>query len=760
MDRWTRVGLGVIAGAALGSTPGLGLASLVGSACAVLALRLMGLAPVVTELALGVLLGLAAPASVPLGPHLRGPASLVGVVVGAPMGREIDLEVGRAWRPGVGWRHQRGRVRVRLPRSLRVGPGDEVVAFGVAGPVQATVLPGAPDPVRAARRVGVRSLLRATVARRVGATSAPVPEVHGLLLALADGDRRRVAPEAVTLLRRTGTAHLLAISGFHVGLVATAGMALCRWPLRAVAGWWPAGVRTWPALLAGVCGAAVFAARVGLPVSAQRAVGLVALVALGVATGRHLVGASLLAVVATGVLVADPAAVAGPSFQLSFGAVAGLLTWGKALDRRLPPDLPWWTRPVTGGLVATCAATVGTLPAAAWWFQSVALWGPLANVLAVPWTALALVPPALAAVHGPALLAAPAAVVGAWSAEGLLAVLAWFDAPPLRPAVGPWGAVALLGVLGLARRPWHALLLVAGVLWARPLGPPAPRITWPDVGQGSAALAVWPDGRTVLVDGGPPWSGLASWLRRQGRTRLDTVVLSHGDADHLGGLLEVVEEFDVGELRVAGGPAELLEVARRRGIPVVDDPQARLHPGDPGPWRRPNDASLVEALEVGGWRVLLPGDIGREVEAGLARRVGEVDLLALAHHGSSSSTSAAWLDVLRPRLAVVQAGRGNPYGHPGHDVLRRLADRGVPVLRTDLLGTVELTLGDPPTLRCHRAGQGWRAVPLPVHGVPATATPPPRAPRRPPRSPATSRSSAPAAPRGRSRARRRRGRPP
>lgn len=614
-------------------------------------------------------LGLLVANSVPPGPVLEGPVALQGRVVAAPQGRRADLAVWACAEGGAPFLPCRGRVRVRFPEVPAIG--SSWVVRGRAYPPPRIGL-GGPQPADSARRVGVRSEVHARVARPLGGpTEPPSVEVgsRGVLAAVARGDRRGVDPRVWEVLRGTGTAHLLAISGFHVGVVAATVGLLVGWVSRRSAVLAPAGFHPawawWIGALAGV----VYAWSAGAPVSAQRAAGMVVLGAVGRSLSRRLDGWRFLVVVGVAVLAVDPSALVAPGFQLSFGAVVGLLRFGGPLQGALRP-----LGRVGDGLAASIAATLGTLPAAAWWFQTLAPTSPLANLVAVPWMAFAVAPLAATWAYGPEPLAGWAGQLGEGAVDLLLAVLARLVTEPLTPAVGATGAL-LLGAMFLRARPgWvgAVLLLVLG-LRARPRD--ALEVTFFDVGQGDAALVEHPDGRRWLVDGGRS-PRIVSALRRRGIRHLDRVIASHGDADHARGLEAVlcalsVDVLDVGRVE---GHESLLDAAARCDVPVV----AHGTVGETA-----NAASLVTRVESPWGSLLLTGDL----DAGSEHVLGPADVLKVPHHGSSTSSSGAMLDRVRPRLAVLSVGE-NRYGHPHAGVLERYAERGIPVVRTDELGTV------------------------------------------------------------------------
>lgn len=655
----------------------------------------------------GAALGLLIVATVPEGPALTGRVAVQGVVAGAAAGRRADVLVTR-WSAGDGWVESGGRLRVRF-RDGPPGPGTPVIVAGLAIEPSGGALPGAPDPVRALRLAKIRSELIADRWRVIGPTPDPpvARDATGMLRAVATGDRSGVDRATWMRLRRTGTSHLLAISGFHVGVVAGAVAALVLGIIRLLGAIRPVGVPTWPALVAGVVAAIAYAGAAGAPVSAQRAAGLLALAAIGKATGRSVEVLPLLGLVGLAVLLVDPSALTTPSMQLSFGAVVGLVRVSPLIQRTCPKDASWLRRWATGATAATVGATVGTLPPAAWWFQEIAPLSPLANLLAIPWMGFVIVPLAALTTWGPELLAVPAAWLGDHAVRLMLAALAPLDVAPVTPAVGPIGAVALVGLLIFVDRPMLCLVIFVLTTQLRVLPAGAPVVTFLDVGQGDAALVEWPDGRRWMIDGGPPGERVLQWLRRRGVRRLDVVVVTHGERDHAGGLLPVVSSLRVGEVWFSDphGLGELLDAAiiggaRLRHLPV--DAISPV-PGDAG---RVNDRSLVVAAPDG---VLFTGDIGARVEERLvAAGLSPASVLKVSHHGSRTSSSDDLLDAVRPVVAVASVGRGNRYGHPAQRVLARFRERGVAVWRTDEDGTVRVTVEDDALkVEGWRPGHGW-----------------------------------------------------
>lgn len=653
---------------------------------------------------LGLALGLLAVRTLGDGPALDGPLALHGTAIGAPTTHQVDIALARVRPLGGAWEEASGRVRVSV-RDVPPAPGTEVLVWGDAGPIDRPVLPGDPDPVRNARRTGVHTQVRAIGWAPLG-RAPPGPDVYdgvqhgGTLRAIAVGDRRAVDPATDALLRRTGTSHVLSVSGFHVGLLAWAAGGAVAAVLRSAAALSPRGVPLWPAYAAGALAGAWIAWAAGAPSAAQRAAYMTAAAAGAHAVGRRPDPLGLLGLSAIVVLAIDPGAVGTAGFQLSYGAMLGLI---RVTPRALAalPAARWPLSHVNEVLAATAGATLGTLPASAWWFQEIAPSAPLANVVALPWISVLVMPPALGAAFLPEPLATACAWLGNLTFDGLVTVLGAMATAPFTIALGPTVAFAATMILVLPRREVAALAaLLAITSVQRP--PTDPVITFLDVGQGAAAFARLPDGRTFLVDGGRG-TGVLRWLRREGVRHVDVVVASHGDADHAQGLLPVMENLHVGQLWLPAvdlGTAPLFVAAR------VQDTHIELKPPGivVGHGRSENDTSLV--LAIAG--VLFAGDLGGAAEDALPLGRLRADGLLVPHHGSKGSARDGLLDGLSPTLAVISAGRRNSYGHPHADVLGRLEARGVPVYRTDRDGTIEVRVTEAAWfVRTHVAGEGY-----------------------------------------------------
>ncbi len=691
-------------------------------ACAALALR-GGTAGTMALLAMAFLLGLAGPASLAQGPMVEGRVRVRGQVATGSSGRTTFLDLDAVAEATGEWKRARGRIELVFPEKAEA-PGTQVVAMGMARPIRGPSLPGAPDSAvysglsRARSKVYVKRWVVPEDSRSQS-PSFPAGEHPGLLRALVCGDRSEVEPEVLELFRNTGTAHLLAVSGLHIGLVATMAALTAGWLTRLAVFFWPLPPVRLAAATAAVLAAWAYGDMAGWSASASRAVVMTAMASLALCTERRADPWQLLGGACLVLVLWDPGCVTSPGWQLSFGAICGLLLVSPRLLRLMPPDLPSPLAWVGRATSASVAATLGTLPAAAWWFQDLSPVSPLANLLAVPLVGCLATPAALLSL----LLPAPLDTLALWVADRSLdLVLSWlglFQAPMLHPAVGGLGALLLLAALLLRRSPVAALTVAMLVLCLDVFPCDRLVLSFLAVGSGSATLVELPDGKRWLVDGGPSSQDVGAWLRRRGLNHLDAVVLTHPHRDHMNGLQEVLDTFKVDSFWSPRLPKEsesefsrLVRTARERGT-------ALKYPGDPGlPVLHPlpshgsggefsgNDESLVIFLQFGTHTVLLTGDIQEAAEAQVTRWIGPVDLLQVPHHGSASSSSPEFLEVARPRMAVISCGSTRP---PSPDVLSRY--RGVPLYRTDLDGTVQVSSdGWFLRVRTWKPGRGWRRL--------------------------------------------------
>jgi competence protein ComEC len=560
------------------------------------------------------------------------------------------------------------------------------------------------------------------VGRLRGLYGDRAPLVAALTLARREGLDRDLQDS----FARSGIAHLLAISGFHVGVIA--GIVLSA--LGAC------GVGARRRELGAASAAWVYVALIGFPDAACRAATMLALVALSRARGRPSarwapVGAALLLLVAV-----EPSKLSSPGFQLSFAGVAGLVAWSGPLSRAVRRPLGRrCPRELATAVAAGMAATLATLPVVAWHFERVSLVGIPATLVATPLVSLALSGALLSLALDFVSHTAASFVAG-----GVSVLLAALEVVARTSAAWPWanvwitrtsvaaGTCGLLVATWLARRPrigakarrlLVATYVASGVL-AWPLllalqGRGSLELLLIDVGQGDAIAIRTPLGRWLLVDAGPAGRDadprahvVVRALRARGVGRLEALVLTHPDLDHIGGAGPVLTSLDVRAVYDPGLPASkadyvtVLEAAAARGVPwraarageriEVDGVALQvLHPADSLPPNvESNATSVVIHLTYGQFDALLTGDAYTDVDRALAPTLGHLEVLKVGHHGSDTSTDSLLLARTRPELALISVGRMNRYGHPSPRVVARLERSGADVRRTDLEGTLSV----------------------------------------------------------------------
>jgi competence protein ComEC len=531
-----------------------------------------------------------------------------------------------------------------------------------------------------------------------------------LARALLLGDGNALPPLQREAMRRVGLAHLVAVSGLNVGMVATVFFALL---LRA-----PRGLR-----LAGtMAGVLAYALLVGPLPSLLRAL-LMAAVVLGALMLRRLPAAlNGLAVSCLLLVLLDPSWVEDLGFQLSVAATGGLLALSAPLRRCLRS-----LGPLATPLAVTLAAQLATLPWSLAAFGRLSPVSPLANLIAIPWSGVALVV-ALAWASLRLTIGAAADVILPLL-DLLAAPLAWLERLPASrwitwPQQAPWWCawamtVLLMTCILLPRPRWSVVarlgIVIAIVIGAWPrAAPAAPELVMIDVGQGDAILLR--DGNaTLLIDGGgwrrPGFGGrvLFPALTALGVRQLDVLAVTHPDSDHCGGAADLLRELPVGQV---WAPPGIADTPCGTSLHVRNTPYRELAAGDVARlarWRlrvlnperngqgADNHRSLVLLAEAVGRRALLTGDLDAAGEAALLRRWGaetlKCDLLKVAHHGSPSSSIPPFLRAAAPRLALISVGAGNAYGHPSPKVLVLLDRDRIPILRTDRDGMVRVQLG-------------------------------------------------------------------
>jgi competence protein ComEC len=556
--------------------------------------------------------------------------------------------------------------------------------------------------------------IRAAIAHHL-ATAIPNSSMLGIVQGLAVGDTQRIDSTQWRVFANTGTTHLMAISGLHIGMVAAliawlAGRLGRRLPLQrhriAV---------TDISSLSGMLAALAYSALAGFSVPTQRT-----LVMLLVYFGTRLLRREIritqgLAIALLGVLLVDPFAPLAAGFWLSFGAVAAIFL---ATSGRLAK--PTWSAEY---LQLQGAVTIGLLPFLIGAFGSVSLISPLVNLVAIPFFTFLVVPMVLEG----ALLLTINESLGTWCvqlAAGLLdwawPLLEWASRLPLAmwhlPQL-PLGIAALL-VIGcliaiapgiLATRLAGALLCLPAFLWQPTRPQPAGfDIAVLDVGQG-LAVVVTTQSHVLVYDAGPSFrSGrdtgelvVLPYLFSRGVRRVDTLVLSHGDNDHVGGARSILSALPT--QRVLAGPSvhlpqtDLCTQGQHWRWDEVDFDI--LHPTGADA-ALDNDSSCVVRIageRAGSGAALLLGDIEHAVEARLVESgaIRHADIIVVPHHGSRTSSTEPLTRAVTPELAVISAGYGNRWGFPNSDVVARWHATGAHILNTADDGAIEVAVGAP-----------------------------------------------------------------
>jgi competence protein ComEC len=580
------------------------------------------------------------------------------------------------------------------------------------------------------------------------------PDTAALARGMVLGEDGDIADATRDDFRRSGLAHLLAASGQNVALLCALVL-----PLLMLAG---APQRIRVAVLLPLVG--IYVALAGSGASITRAGIMAAAGLVAIAAGRRSSAFYALLLAAAITLAVNPRSTADPAWQLSFAAVAGMLALGPALARPLS-RLPRLVAEAIGATVAATIATspllahqfgtvsIAALPANVIAFPAVApiMWIGMAEAAVEQFAGLGF--PFSTAAHALEMVAAPVSslalrwVAGvatrfadpAWAQSeaslswpGVAAAYALVAAAALvaaRTSIGFPGELVdrLRAISPSSRRAFAAPIIAVAIgAAAHAATPPAPpkelTVDFIDVGQGDATLIRDPTGAAVLFDGGVPEARVDRTLKRLGVRKLSVVVATHQSRDHHAGLLQVVKRFPIGlfldgrygvrdasfdqlerevdRRRIARRPAhagETLNVGQMRIRVIWPPPRSP----DQRPPANPNERATVAIVSAGDFDLFLSADAESEVL--LPLDLPRVDAMKVPHHGSADPGLPQLLDRLRPRVAAIETGRGNPYGHPTPATLDALRARVPRVYRSDRDGTTELTVtGDRIAIRTHR----------------------------------------------------------
>ncbi len=663
-------------------------------------------------------------------PHAERVVVLSGTVANhpRPLGDRWFVELrAETLRTREGFRQPPRWVRLEFPRNLDPPPiGSWVRVRGrlrrAPGFENRTRTPGGPWALSVKAGLFVESEPPSYGWRISGAVRQRVHQVWGELrkrsesaAALGEmlllGNRWAALDRWQESLLRTGLFHLVAASGLNVALIAGGAYALTGFLKRPIQ------------ILVASTSVLAYLATVGPEPSLMRAT----LMAMGV-LGSQLVarpGRSFhsLTVTLAVLLVLDPESFFDLGLRLSVAATAGILLLAEPIADRIQP----WVRcrPLALSLGASIAAQVATVPDTYHTFGYLHFIGPLTNLLLGAAAALALA--TAVGVTVVAILGWETPVqLGLTGLSLLTAPFEWLQYLPPSPWIAwraPRSVLELAPVAGLIAAFWvrspraqrNVLLFLAVSLWCRgPTPLKGVELVVADVGQGESLLLRTAD-QAVLIDGGGVVGRnlaaqvLVPLLAERQLGRVPLAVLTHPDRDHCHGMLQLARWVPLEEVwlppsrydspcsqalaRASRRPPLRLRAGMRRRLGTLEIRVLSPLPGARIPRGQDNAASVVLQITAEDRTVIFSGDLDRAQEIALIGNFGEelrADFLKVAHHGSRNSTSASWLATVRPRLALISAGPGNPFGHPHPDTLRRLAAVGCRFLRTDLLGSIEL----------------------------------------------------------------------
>jgi competence protein ComEC len=629
-----------------------------------------------------------------------------------------DVRAGERWQM---------TLRLKAPHGSRNPHGFDYELWLWEQGVQATgyVRAGAKDPVPQRLEqtwrhpvAWARQMLRERIYARVTERQSA-----GLIAALVVGDQSAIDRVDWDVFRATGVSHLVSISGLHITMFAWGAALLVGWLWRRSMRLCLAVPAPSAALVGGVLLATAYAVFSGWGVPAQRTCLMLATVALLRLSGARWPWPQVWMLACAVVIAFDPWALLQPGFWLSFVAVGVLFATDSGAAHANSTGA---TARIGAIFREQWVITVALTPLTLLLFGQVSVVGLAANALAIPWMTLVVTPLAMLGALVPAVWELAAVAIG-WLMGGLqwLASFPWASIsvamPPLWAGVaGLLGGVVLVFPWSWSMRALGVPLLLPVLLWQAPL--PAPgqfELLAADIGQGNAVL-VRTASHALLYDAGPRYSlesdaghRVLVPLLQALHTRLDRVVLSHRDMDHVGGapaVLAMQPQADLLSSIEAENPLQGLRPAQRcvagqswhwDGVDfeVLHPPEEDYDSG-----AKSNALSCVLRISNGVQTALLVGDLEQAQEARLVASGVNLksDLLLVPHHGSKTSSSAAFLDAVQPPLAVVQSGYRNRYGHPAQPVLVRYTERTIRVIDSPHCGAFTWQSTQPQDGQCHR----------------------------------------------------------
>ena len=621
------------------------------------------------------------------------------------------------------------------------------------------------------------------------ATASLSSPALGLFLGMIIGEQSYIEQDTRDAFMASGTVHILSISGSHLGLLALIVFAVVKWSVRRLPAAWLERVSlyltaTQFAVLVTLPIVSFYMLLAGAEMATVRSWIMIVVCCLGIALGRERNLVTALAVAALLMVVPYPEAIHDISFQLSYLSVAaiGLVLLARKIEdpevlgslvtrsREIPSwRARFWENSKLAWLM-TLAVSLTTLPLVAHYFHQIPWLGLITNMVIVPLVGIVVIPVGLISAVGVLLSGTetlPLGLVNQWVFDLFAQIIVglshvpgaeWHVASPTIASIVVFWCV-LAGLVLLRHRPivrWSCvtMLMVILVWWAwsprTSWEPGILRVTFLDVGQGDATFLELPDGQTVLIDGGPAYRRLdmgraviGPYLWNRGIDRIDHVVATHPQWDHVGGLPWVLQTFDIGEywsngvsrskafyhrLQTAVEAADLDEQIIGAGSDIIGSGPCSLSVLSPLAKRTPlmlastqeisgtelNNRSLVIRLDCGRHSVLFTADAEQQALEQLQHMPGggSANIVKVPHHGAKSSLHHGWIKQIEAQAMVVSVGSHNRYGHPASEVVTAYEEQGIPMYRTDRGGAIIIEGSlDSPDLRITTAKQ-QQLVPL------------------------------------------------
>jgi len=533
-----------------------------------------------------------------------------------------------------------------------------------------------------------------------------------ILSALVVAIRTKFDDKQWKLLQETGTSHLVAISGLHIAVVA--GFAFL--PIMLIWGLFPSLNEKVPLQVAGAIAGVIFATAyamlAGFTLPTQRALLMVVIALLGLLVRRNYQPSTILAVVVIAVLLLDPLAGMTVSFWLSFLAVAIILI---ILNRQVE-------KPVMRLIKLQIILSLGMLPLTLFFFGSASLLSPIANLIAIPWVSLVIVPLSLIAlvfmpissfisngIFSISALAIKWMFVGfELLSESSLANVTFAEIPSVYLLLAFLGFLFLLLPKGFPAR-WLGLIAIFPAILFTPDKPKEGEFTFTllDAGQGMASV-VQTQNHNLIYDVGTRYSEtydigklvVVPFLKAKGITKVDSMILSHKDIDHWGGAEAVLKEITVNEIissDLAILPNQQVKICTKGNrwqwdgvdFEILTPPEEFINNAS----QNDNNRSCVLRVSNANHSLLLTGDIQKKTEKYLLKNNKEKllsEVITVPHHGSKTSSTQDFLQAAAPKLGLIPAGYRNRFGHPKEKVLKRYQKMKIPVLDTIKSGAITI----------------------------------------------------------------------